>query len=145
MGFNCLKATATSRRQFTFYHSVPRNSWYSFYRPRKNERLSRSWSHKSLLSFDFSPPHLYVNLKKQTETWKNSKKSHGCTYLKKEKVDFFLAILNKVTNYSELWKSRMFMLQRLKHIVKELWIIRWQKSKYSRVYFLYIVSCFFAW
>ena len=29
MGFNCLKATATSRRQFTFYHSVPRNSWYS--------------------------------------------------------------------------------------------------------------------
>ena len=38
MGFNCLKATATSRRQFTFYHSVPRNSWYSFYRPRKDER-----------------------------------------------------------------------------------------------------------
>ena len=24
MGFNCLKATATSRRQFTFYHSVPK-------------------------------------------------------------------------------------------------------------------------
>ena len=39
MGFNCLKATATSGRQFTFYHSVPRNSWYSFYRPRKDERL----------------------------------------------------------------------------------------------------------
>ena len=45
MGFNCLKATATSRRQFTFYHSVPRNSWYSFYRPRKDERLSRFWTH----------------------------------------------------------------------------------------------------
>ena len=30
MGFNCLKATATSRRQFTFYHSVLRNFWYSF-------------------------------------------------------------------------------------------------------------------
>ena len=29
MGFNCLKATATSRRHFTFHHSVPRNSWYS--------------------------------------------------------------------------------------------------------------------
>ena len=41
MGFNCLKATATSRRQFTFYHLVPRNSWYSFYRTRKDERLSR--------------------------------------------------------------------------------------------------------
>ena len=45
MGFNCLKATATSRRQFTFYHSVPRNSWYSFYRPRKDERLSQPWNH----------------------------------------------------------------------------------------------------
>ena len=36
MGFNCLKARATSRRQFTFYHSVPRNSWYSFNRPQKD-------------------------------------------------------------------------------------------------------------
>ena len=50
MGFNCLKATATSRRQFTFYHSVPRNSWYSFYRLRKDERLNRSWSHPVVLS-----------------------------------------------------------------------------------------------
>ena len=50
MGFNCLKATATSRRQFTFYHSVPRNSWYSFYRPRKDERLSRPWSHPEVLN-----------------------------------------------------------------------------------------------
>ena len=32
-----------------FYHSVPRNSWYSFYRPRKNERLSRPWSHPLVL------------------------------------------------------------------------------------------------
>ena len=50
MGFNCLKATATSRRQFTFYHSVPRNSWYSFYQPRKDERLSRRWSHPVVLN-----------------------------------------------------------------------------------------------
>ena len=42
--------TATSRRQFTFYHSVPRNSWYSFYRPRKDERLSRPWSHPVVLN-----------------------------------------------------------------------------------------------
>ena len=49
-GFNCLKARATSRRQFTFYHSVPRNSWYSFYRPRKDERLSRPWSHPVVLN-----------------------------------------------------------------------------------------------
>ena len=50
MGFNCLKVTATSRRQFTFYHSVPRNSWYSFYRPQKDERLSRPWSHPVVLN-----------------------------------------------------------------------------------------------
>ena len=29
MGFNYLIATATSKRQFAFYHSVPRNFWYS--------------------------------------------------------------------------------------------------------------------
>ena len=39
MGFNCLKATATSRREFTFYHSVPRNFWYSFYWPQKDPPL----------------------------------------------------------------------------------------------------------
>ena len=50
MGFNCVKATATSRRQFTFYHSVPRNTWYSFYRPRKDERLSRPWSQPVVLN-----------------------------------------------------------------------------------------------
>ena len=50
MGFNCLKATFTLRRQFTFYHSVPRNSWYSFYWPRKDERLSRPWNHPVVLN-----------------------------------------------------------------------------------------------
>ena len=50
MGFNCLKATATSRREFTFYHSVPRNFSYSFYRPQKDERLSQPWSHPVVLN-----------------------------------------------------------------------------------------------
>ena len=50
MGFNCFKATATSRRKFTFYHSVPRNFWYSFYRPRMDETLSRPWSHPVVLN-----------------------------------------------------------------------------------------------
>ena len=38
---------AAARRQFTFYHSVPRNSWYPFDRtkPRKDVRLTRPWSH----------------------------------------------------------------------------------------------------
>ena len=50
--------TATLRRQFTFYHSVPRNSWYSFYRPRKDERLSRPWSHKT--GFEHGTPGLGI-------------------------------------------------------------------------------------
>ena len=29
---------ATSRRQVTFYHQVPRKSYYSFNRPRKDEK-----------------------------------------------------------------------------------------------------------
>ena len=41
---------ATSRRQFTFYHQVPRTSWYSFDRLRKDERLSRPWSHPVVLN-----------------------------------------------------------------------------------------------
>ena len=48
--FNCLKVGATSRRQFAFYHYVPRNSRYSFYRPQKDERLSWPWSHPVILS-----------------------------------------------------------------------------------------------
>ena len=50
MGFNCLKARAASRRQLTFYYQVPRNFWYSLYRPRKDERLSRPWSHLVVLN-----------------------------------------------------------------------------------------------
>ena len=40
----------TSRGQFTFDHWVPRNSWYSLYRPWKNERLSPPWSHPVVLN-----------------------------------------------------------------------------------------------
>ena len=41
---------ATTRRGFTFYHSVPRSSWYPFNRPRKDERLSWPWSHAVVLN-----------------------------------------------------------------------------------------------
>ena len=41
---------ATTRRQFTFCHSVPRNSRYSTDGPRKEERLSWPWSHPVVLS-----------------------------------------------------------------------------------------------
>ena len=50
MRFNCLKARATSRRQFTFHHQVSRNPWYSFYWPRKDEQLSQPWSHPVVLN-----------------------------------------------------------------------------------------------
>ena len=45
MGFNCLKGTESLRGEFTFNHLVPRNSWHSVDRPRKDGRLSRPWSH----------------------------------------------------------------------------------------------------
>ena len=50
MGFNCLKASATSKRQFTFHHKVLRNPWFSLYRSRKDEKLSRPWRHPAILN-----------------------------------------------------------------------------------------------
>ena len=37
---------ATTRRQFTFYHSIPRNSQHSFNRHWIEKRLSQSWSYQ---------------------------------------------------------------------------------------------------
>ena len=36
---------ATTRRQFSFYHWVPKSSWYSFDQPRKDKRLSWPCTH----------------------------------------------------------------------------------------------------
>ena len=41
---------AILRRQFTFYHQVPRKSWYSFDRPQKDQRLSWPWTHPMVLN-----------------------------------------------------------------------------------------------
>ena len=40
-GVQLPQATATSRRQFTFYHSVPRNSWYSSWTSQKYKQDSK--------------------------------------------------------------------------------------------------------
>ena len=40
----------TTRRQFTFYHKVYSSSWYSFHRPRNDERLSRPYRHPVVLN-----------------------------------------------------------------------------------------------
>ena len=50
MGFYCLNATTTTRRQFIFSPLAPRKSWYSFDRPQKDERLSQPWSHQMVLN-----------------------------------------------------------------------------------------------
>ena len=51
MEFHYLKATrATTRRQFTFYHYVSRNSWYIFDWPQRDERLSRFQRHPVILN-----------------------------------------------------------------------------------------------
>ena len=60
MGFNCLKARVTSRRQFTFYHQVTRNSWYSLYWPQKDEKLSRPWSQQVVLNLGWPWSHPVV-------------------------------------------------------------------------------------
>ena len=47
---------ATARRQFTFYHSISRNSWYLFDQPWKDEKLTQPWSHRATFntgSFDW--------------------------------------------------------------------------------------------
>ena len=42
---------ATTRRQFTFYHSVPRSSWYSLNQPQNDKRLSGPLSHPMVLNW----------------------------------------------------------------------------------------------
>ena len=83
-GFNCLKATAISRRKFTCYHSVASNSRYSFYQPRKDERLSRPRSHPVDLNtgpLDWessaltTSPLCYTSWKSQDQKSKNNGKS----------------------------------------------------------------------
>ena len=41
---------ATKRRQFTCHHYAPRSTWYSFHKPRKDERRSRPWSYWVVLN-----------------------------------------------------------------------------------------------
>ena len=78
MGFNYLKPSVTSRRQYTFYHKVPRYSWYSFYQPRKDERLSQPSSHPVVLNTGPLDSNLYSNFFQNAITSKY-KKTDQCT------------------------------------------------------------------
>ena len=84
MEFNCLNATATSRRPFTFYHSVPGNSWYSFYRPNKKNlelvtspSLSYKTSSKKFLYFILSDQVWWCNIERFSSYCKN----HICKFM----------------------------------------------------------------
>lgn len=44
------KKWSTTKRQFTFNHTLPWSSWYSDDETQKDERLSHSWSHPVALS-----------------------------------------------------------------------------------------------
>ena len=41
---------ATTTKQFTFCHIVPRSSWYSVDQPQKDARLNQPWRHPVLLN-----------------------------------------------------------------------------------------------
>ena len=41
---------ASTKRQITFYHSVPRTSWHLFSWPQNDERLSWPWRHSAVLN-----------------------------------------------------------------------------------------------
>ena len=66
---------ATTKRQFTFYHSVPRSSWYSLNRFHENERQSWLCSHPMVLNSEsldwesspLSTTSLHQMLSKQTD------------------------------------------------------------------------------
>ena len=50
MGFNCVKVTELYKETVYFLPLIPRNFWYSFDRPRKDEKLSWSWRHPVVLN-----------------------------------------------------------------------------------------------
>ena len=52
VGFNYLKATEPLRGQLTFNNHVPRKSWHSFDRSRKEERLSQPRRHPVALNWE---------------------------------------------------------------------------------------------
>ena len=49
-GFNCLKATESLQGGTLLLPLSSQESWYSFYRPRKDERLSQLWNHLGVLT-----------------------------------------------------------------------------------------------
>ena len=49
-GFNCLKATEPLQGDTLLLPLSSQESWYSFYRPRKDERLSQLWNHLGVLT-----------------------------------------------------------------------------------------------
>ena len=76
IGFNCLKARITSRRQFTFYQYILRNSWFSFYQPGKDERLSQPWSHPVVLNMGLLDWNADIQISQEQNIFSSDKKNH---------------------------------------------------------------------
>ena len=136
MGFNCLKGTATLMRQFTFYHSVPRNSWYSFCWPPKDERLSRPWNHTAVLNMGpldwessalTTRPMLHGQNKYFILQWQNiGNRNNALVTISKSMVE---------NNIWKLWPAKMF-----KCIGKELVLIGNQYFTNRYQYIITIVA-----
>ena len=75
---------ATLTRQFTFYYSVPMIFWYSFNRPRKDERLSQPCSHPVVLNL--RPRHWEISALttrfRRTDLTTNNYNTYVAQYLK---------------------------------------------------------------
>ena len=105
----------TTRRQFTFYKYVPRNSWYSFDQLREDEKLSRLWSHPVVVnteSLDWESsvlttltlqhfflvtaashaPHISLNIVPITNHWVDRAKGRFNNYITLKKI-FFCPII----------------------------------------------------
>ena len=98
---------ATTRRQFTFYHSVTRSSWYSFNQSRKDERLSSLRSHSVVLS----PEHL--DLESSTLTTRLYTNSH---FLKKLKY-FKFYIDSLYLKFTKIWQTLLTQKNHKKQVL----------------------------
>ena len=84
---------ATTWRRFTFKHSVPMSSWYSFDRPRKDERLSWLWIHPGVLSrkpLDWESSALTTRLIRILQTWSLNTKNNLIFYQQQKSTYFHL-------------------------------------------------------
>ena len=60
---------ATPRRQFTFYHSVPRSSWYSFDQPQNDKKAELTFELPN--GFELGTPVLGIQHTNHYDNWED--------------------------------------------------------------------------